>query len=144
VGESRQFLCPSCGVVLNGEHPAIIGMDGVLRGPHFAVTCAVRIPAELGVYGAEWDARLELEEGCRVEFACPSCHTSFTAAFSPEWAELKMLEGGHEYVVVFNRAYGEHATFLFDYTAKRLIKTFGHATADYVAAFGKNINFFGS
>jgi predicted RNA-binding Zn-ribbon protein involved in translation (DUF1610 family) len=144
VAETRQFVCPACGAILNQELPGLIRMTAVLRGPCFSVRFPVDIPAELGVYGAAYDPRVALEEGCRVEFDCPSCGKDFTTAYSTDWAELMMVEGGHEYVVVFNRTYGERSSFLFDYSTKRLVGTYGNASQDYVAQFGKDINFFGS
>jgi predicted RNA-binding Zn-ribbon protein involved in translation (DUF1610 family) len=144
VAETKQFVCPACGVVLNQELPDLIRMTAALRGPCFSVRFPVDIPAELGEYGAVCEPRVVLEEGCRVEFECPSCGKNFTTAYSTEWAELKMVEGGREYVVVFNKTYGERSSFLFDYSTKRLVGTYGSANEDYVAQFGKGINFFGS
>ncbi len=144
MADAKQFLCPSCGALLNRERAELITLNARLRGPRFAVSFRVDVPAELGVYGAEWDPSVVLEEGCLVEFHCPGCGHDFTTSYSPEWAEVKMVEGEHEYVVVFSKTFGQHSTFLFDYSARRLVRTFGHATEDYVAQFGKNINFFGS
>lgn len=140
----RLYVCPSCGEGLNREQGRFIRMDATLRGPGFAVTFPIDIPAELGAYGARYDPRVVLEEGCRVEFSCPACGKDFTAGYSSDWAELKLVEGGREYVVVFNRIFGEHLSFVFDYSTRRLVGTFGDATAEYVEQFGKNLNFFGS
>lgn len=140
----RQYVCPSCGEGLNSELGQFIRMDATLRGPGFAVTFSIDVPAELGTYGARYDPRVVLDEGCLVEFSCPVCGKDFTTSYSSDWAELKLVERGREFVVVFSKTFGEHSSFVFDYSTRRLVGTYGGATADYVEQFGKDLNFFGS
>jgi hypothetical protein len=140
----QQYLCPSCAEVLNAERQEMIQLRGVLRGPAFEVAIPIGVPSELGVYGVEVDEGVTLNEGCRVELFCPHCEHDLTTSYDSGWAELKMVEGDHEYVVVFNKVYGERSSLLFDFGTRKLVATYGDATEDYVAAFGKNINFFGS
>ena len=140
----QHYVCPFCGVELNRERGEFIRMNATLRGVGFTFTFPIDIPAELGAYGARYDPRIVLEEGCRVEFCCPECGRDFTTAYSDDWAELKLLEQGHEYVVVFSKTFGEHASVVFDYSTRRLVGTYGDATADLIEQFGKNLNFFGS
>lgn len=144
VEPKRRYVCPFCQVELNRERPELIRMDATLEGPGFEVTFQIDIPAELGSYGARYDSRIVLQEGCRVKFGCPQCGRDFTSEYSSDWAELKMVEAGREFVVVFNKIYGEHSSFLFDYSTRRLVGTYGDATSDLIEQFGKNLNFFGS
>ena len=119
-------------------------MAGTLAGPGFSITAAFGLAAELGKYGASYDSNLTMEEGCRVDFACPHCGRSLTSTYSEDLAEIEMVEGGDEYVVVFSRIYGEQSSFVVELSSKKLVASYGEGAAAYIAELGNEMNFFGS
>ena len=144
MSHSRQFICPTCNAILNQDEEETIRFLGVLRGHSFTLSTTVDLSAELGVYGAQIDKDLVMEDGCKVDFLCPQCGRDLTASYSADLAEIKMVEAGHEYVVVFSKVYGERTSFVVDFSTKRLVASYGEDAAGYVEQFGKNLNFFGS
>jgi len=144
MSEQQRFFCPRCDHELTSADGRSIRLVGRLRGDGFSVLARFDIPSGLGVYGAEWDAYLALEEGCRVEFLCPACTQAFTTSYDPRLAEIKMTQGARTFVVVFNRVYGAHSSFVIDYVERKLVASYGEHADDYVHEFGKNLNFFGT
>ncbi|MBN1947895.1 MAG: hypothetical protein JW797_19670 [Bradymonadales bacterium] len=143
MNQPRRFFCPHCDHELGLPGSEFVRMQGRLYGPNFSVTATFDVPSGLGVYGGRWNDYLKLEEGGLVEFSCPECSTSFTTGYNDRLAEIKMTEGDQLYVVVFNRAFGEHSSFLIDYQRKEVVASFGEHAHDFIDEFGKNINFFG-
>jgi hypothetical protein len=137
-------MCPSCTATLNEDDERVIRFRGVLTGPGFTLSSTLDLSSELGVYGAQFDKDLVLEEGCRVDFLCPHCDRDFTTSYNPDLAEIEMIEEGQEFVVVFSKIYGQHTSLVVDYSTKKLIASYGKDADAYVDELGKSINFFGS
>jgi len=142
--ELKKYLCPGCTAPLNEDDPAVIHMAGTLAGAGFSITTDFGLSASLGEYGASYDPRLALEEGCRVRFGCPHCGRDFTASYNQDLAEIEMVDGRDEYVVVFSRIFGEESSFVVELGTKKLVATYGADAAAYIAELGKGVNFFGS
>jgi transposase-like protein len=140
----KRFICPDCTAVLNEQDPKSIRMAGTLLGPGFSITIEFGLSAVLGEYGASFDPMLTMEEGCRVRFACPHCGRDFTTTYNGDLAEIEMIDGQDEYMVVFSRIFGEQSSFVLELGSKKLVASYGEDAASYVAEFGKGMNFFGS
>jgi hypothetical protein len=122
-------------------------MKGVLSSDTFECTANFYLPGAIGKYGSIVDEHLKLKDGAKVEFRCPNskCDRNFTAHYDNDLAEIKMIDDdGHEYVVVFNRIYGVHSTFVVDFKKKRLEGSFGEDKNEYLRDFEKSVNFFGA
>ncbi len=142
----KQFYCPYCNEKLSHFDGTVIKMKGVLSCETFECFANFYLPGAIGKYGSIVDEHVKLKDGAKVEFRCPNskCDRSFTAHYDNDLAEIKMIDDdGHEYVVVFNRIYGVHSTFVVDYKKKRLESSFGEDKSDYVRDFEKPMNFFG-
>jgi hypothetical protein len=148
MSESKKtYYCPHCGQKLSFLDGTVIKLEGMLEAPTFTVRTQFFIPAELGRYGAIVAGNVELQEGARVEFFCANarCAANFTALYSPELAEIRMVdENGRDYVVVFNKIYGRRATFLVDRKARQVVGRFGEHAASYAQTFERPLNYFGA
>ena len=143
----KSFFCPHCGEQLSFLEGSIVKMEGLLEAPTFSVRTQFFFPAELGTYGAIVAGNVKIHEGARVEFFCinPRCGASFTAAYNHDLAEIRMVDDdGRDYVVVFHKTYGRHATFLIDPAAQRVVGTFGEHADAYAATFDRPLNFLGA
>ena len=141
---TKRFICPECTAVLNDEDPQVIRMVGTLMGAGFSITTEFGLSANLGEYGASFDPKLRMERGCRVRFGCPHCGRDFTSSYSEDLAEVEMIDGRDEFVVVFSRIFGEESSFVVELGTKKLVASYGADAAAYIAEFGKDMNFFGS
>jgi len=142
----KQFFCPHCNEKLSQLEDSIIKMRGVFECEFFTCEANIFLPSSLGKYSAITDAYITMRDGARVEFRCTNlrCHRSFTAPYDDDLAEIKMIDDdGHEFIVVFNRIYGKHSTFVVDYKKKKLEESFGEDKASYMHDFDQPVNFFG-
>jgi hypothetical protein len=143
----KQFYCPYCNEKLSHLEGTVIKMKGVLSCDTFECSVNFYLPGAIGKYGSIVDEHLKLKDGARVEFRCPNvkCDRSFTTHYDNDLAEIIMVDDdGHEYVVVFNRIYGIHSTFVVDYKKKKLESSYGQNKKVYQRDFDKPVNFFGA
>jgi hypothetical protein len=143
----KHFYCPYCSEKLSYLDGTVIKMKGVLSCDTFECSANFYLPGMIGKYGSIVDEHLKLKDGARVEFRCPNakCDRSFASHYDADLAEIKMLDDdGHEYVVVFNRIYGIHSTFVVDYKKKQLASAHGEDKKTYQRDFDKPVNFFGA
>jgi hypothetical protein len=143
----KLFYCPQCGEKLSFLNGTVVKMDGLLAGPGFSVRTQFYFPSELGQYGVIVAGAVEIREGARVEFLCPNqrCNANYSAAYSPDLAEIRMVdEGGRDFVVVFHKVYGRRATFVVDRREKKLVNAFGEHAPSYTDTFERPLNFFGA
>ncbi len=143
----KQFYCPYCNERLSHFEGTVIKMRGVLACDTFECVANFYLPGAIGEYGHIADDHVKLKDGAKVEFRCPNskCDRSFTTHYDDDLAEIKMIDDdGHEYVVVFNRIYGIHSTFVVDYKKKRLEGSYGEDKEIYLRDFEKPVNFFGA
>lgn len=143
----KQFYCPYCHEKLSHFDGKVIKMKGVLSCETFECSANFYLPGAIGKYGSIVDEHLRLKDGAKVEFRCPNvkCERSFTTHYDDDLAEIKMIDDdGHEYIVVFNRIYGIHSTFVVDYKKKQLQKAYGEDRTAYQRDFEKSVNFFGA
>lgn len=143
---NRIFSCPYCGQRLSFLDGSVIKLNGWLHAPQFSCKSTYYVPAGLGEYGAIVGEGIQLREGAKVEFECTNsqCRHNFTSNYNDDLAEILMREGDKEYVVVFHKIYGRHATFLIDLEHRKLMKSFGPDKGLYANDLEKPINFFGS
>lgn len=142
----KEFYCPYCNQKLSFLEGTIIKMLGHLKSDKFETYANFYIPGALGRYDALVEGRVLLKDGVVVDFHCinPHCEKSFTTSYDDDLAEIKMVDDdGHEYVVVFNRIYGKHSTFVVDYKKKKLKSSFGEDKELYIRDFDRTVNFFG-
>ncbi len=142
----KQFYCPYCNEKLSHLEDSIIKMKGVLECETFSCEADVILPSTLGHYSAMTDEWITMRDGAKVDFHCtnPRCNRSFTAPYDDDLAEIKMIdEENHEFIVVFNRIYGQHSTFVVDYKKKKLENSFGEDKKRYLHDFDEPVNFFG-
>jgi len=142
----KKYFCPYCNEQLSFLNGSIIKMLGHLRSEKFETINMFYIPGSLGQYDAMVEGRLKLRDGVKVDFLCinPKCEQSFTTSYDPDLAEIKMVDDdGREYIVVFNRIYGKHSTFVVDYKRKEVRDSFGEHKEKYIHDFERPINFFG-
>ena len=142
----KEFYCPYCNEKLSFLKGTIIKMLGHLVSDKFETDTIFYIPGTLGQYDALVEGNVILKDGVKVDFHCinPACHKSFTTTYDNDLAEIKMTDDdGHEYIVVFNRIYGKHSTFVVDYKRKELTNSFGEDKDIYIHDFNKTVNFFG-
>ncbi len=143
----KQFYCPYCNEKLSHLDGTVVKMKGVLSCETFECAANFYLPGAIGKYGCIVDPHVKLKEGAKVEFRCPNprCDRSFNAHYNDDLAEIKMVDDdGHEYVVIFNRIYGVHSTFVVDYKKKRLQSSFGEDKDIYMRDLEKPVNFFGA
>jgi len=143
----KQFYCPYCNEQLSHFEGTVIKMKGVLSCNTFESVTNFYLPGAIGKYGSIVDDHIKLKDGAKVEFRCPNpkCDRSFTTDYDDDLAEIKMIDDdGHEYVVVFNRIYGIHSTFVVDYKKKKLESSYGEDREIYLHDFEKPVNFFGA
>jgi hypothetical protein len=141
------YFCPRCGEKLSFLDGTIVKMDGVLKSHAFTVRTQFFLPARLGHYGAIVAGEVDVKQGSKVEFRCfnPRCNANFTAAYDDDLAEVRMVDvDGQEYVVVFNRIFGNRSTFVVNWRESRLVNSFGEHAGEYLAAFERPLNFFGA
>jgi hypothetical protein len=141
------YFCPHCGEKLSFLDGTIVKMDGVLESESFTVRTQFFLPARLGHYGAIVAGNVKIEEGTKVEFHCfnPACNASFTSTYDDDLAEVRMVDAdGQEYVVVFNRIFGNRCTFVVNWSESKLVNSFGEHADDYLDTFERPLNFFGA
>jgi len=142
----KKFYCPYCNEKLSYLNGTVIKMLGRLQSSKFDVYTHFFIPGTLGQYDGLVEGNIVLRDGVKVDFMCinPSCRHSFTTHYDDDLAEIKMIDDdGKEYVVVFNRIYGKHSTFVIDYKRKAIEQSFGEDKTTYEHDFDKPANFFG-
>lgn len=147
MSESKKtFYCPRCHEKLSYLDGTMVKLNGTLTADTFSVRAQFYLPAELGRYGAIVSGDLMLKEGARVEFSCPNarCEANFTARYNHDLAEIGMRdERGREYVVVFHKVFGKHATFVVDLREHTLTERHGEDANAYSGTFERPLNFFG-
>ena len=142
----KDYYCPFCNEKLSFLEGTVIKMLGNIKGEKFEISTYFYIPGKLGQYNAVWEGRIKLRDGVKVDFRCinPKCERSFTADYDDDLAEIKMIDDdGKEYIMVFNRIYGKHSTFVVDYKRRELAKSFGEHKENYMDDFEKPRNAFG-
>ncbi len=142
----KTFYCPHCGQKLSFLDGTLLKLEGLLEAPTFSVRTVVIVPAEVGRYGAIVAGDVEIRDGARVEFGCSNarCGANFTAAYHPDLAEIRMVdESGQEFVVIFNKIYGRHSTFVINRQAARVVQTSGEHASSYAALFDRPLSYFG-
>lgn len=145
--QKPRFYCPYCNQKLSFLSGTVIKMVGRMHAEHFSCKTMFYIPAKLGQYGAIVGEGVRLREDAKVEFECinGACKRNFTTSYDDNLAEIKLVASdGREYVVVFNKIYGKHATFLVDYKNKSLLESYGEDANACRPDFKKPINFFGA
>jgi hypothetical protein len=138
----KVFYCPFCNQCLSQLEGSIIKLLGKLKGDRFETATYIYIPGNLGQFDAIIEGRFIMKDGLKVDFCCtnPKCEKSFTTAYDDDLAEIKMVDDdGHEYVVVFNRIYGKHSTFVVDYKKKELSNAYGEDKNIYLHDFNKSM-----
>lgn len=143
----KQFYCPYCNEKLTHFEGTVIKIKGVLSCETFECAANFYLPGAIGKYGSIVENHIKLKDGARVDFRCPNpkCDRSYTAHYDNDLAEIKMIDDdGHEYIVVFNRIYGIHSTFVVDYKKKKLSGSYGEDIEEYIRDFEKPVNFFGA
>ena len=142
----KEYYCPYCNQKLSFLEGTIIKMLGHLKSDKFEVYTIFYIPGALGQYDAIIEGNVICKDGVKVDFLCinPKCQKSFTTKYDNDLAEIKMIDDdSHEYVMVFNRIYGRHSTFIVDYKRKELTGSFGEDKGNYIRDFDRPVNFFG-
>jgi len=142
----KKFYCPFCNQSLSYLDGTVIKMLGLLKSSKFDVYTNFIIPGTLGQYDGLVEGNIIIRDGVKVDFMCtnPACHRSFTTRYDDDLAEIKMIDNdGKEYVVVFNRIYGKHSTFVIDYKRKQVQQSYGEDKETYKHDFNKTPNFFG-
>ena len=143
----NRFVCPHCEVDLNPGNGPIIKMRGRLDSPRFTVHTEVFLPSGLGVYGRLTATAVELREGAKIQFSCPSCGEPFSRSEADDLAHVRMFASeGHSFLVKFNKNYGKRSTFVIDAQGGNLEREFGEDAEDYRHSIDvdKDLNFFGS
>jgi hypothetical protein len=140
----NSFHCPFCDIPLNPGRGPIIKMKGRLECATFAVTTDVFLSAGLGVYGRLTANHIDIREGARIEFLCPSCHSPFSQP-DEELAQVRMHDAeGREFIVSFNKTYGKRSTFVIDPKKREVAQEFGEDALSYRDDIQKRMNFFGT
>jgi hypothetical protein len=141
----NSFSCPHCDADLNPGCGPIIKMKGKLEGEHFTVTTDVFLPSGLGVYGRVTATSVELEEGARIEFSCPTCGAALSSSLDDELAQVKMRgPKGRVFLVSFNKTYGKQSTYVIDPELRQVESQYGADAESYREDLDKRLNFFGS
>ena len=140
----EEFLCPRCRTSLMNSDGTMVRMKGRLDCDRFSVSFPIELPAQLGVYGATMPEGIALRDGAEVQFSCPHCGADFTVPDAPHHAAILMHDSeGSTKVVVFNKLYGEHTSFVFDLDTRALIAAYGEHQGRWMDEVRKDINFFG-
>ena len=143
----KQFFCPYCNEKLSHLEGTVVKMKGVLNCETFECSAIFYLPGSIGQYGTISDGHIKLFDGAKIDFRCTNskCDKSYTTHHDDDLAEIKMIddETNYEYVVVFNRVYGKHSTFVVDYKKKKIKDAFGEDKEIYIHDFDKSVNFFG-
>jgi len=142
----KKFYCPFCNEQLSFLEGTVVKLRGHLKSSKFDVYTNFYIPGKLGQYDAMVDDEITLKDGLKVDFMCinPKCGKRFTTHYDNDLAEIKMIDDdGHEYIVVFNRIYGKHSTFVIDYKKRGVESSFGEDQKVYIHDFDKEGNYFG-
>ena len=146
--EYNRFVCPHCEADLNPGNGPIIKMRGRLDAAAFSVSTDVFLPSRLGVYGRLTATAVELREGAKIQFSCPSCAEPFSRSDADDLAHVQMFDAdGQSYMVKFNKNFGKRSTFVIDPKEQRLEREFGadaDAYRDSIDIDDKDLNFFGS
>jgi len=140
------YICPHCGQKLSFLGGTIIKMNGRLHSEHFSCRSMFYIPAKLGHFGVIVSEGVRIRDGAVVEFECINgvCKRNFTTSYDASLAEIKLIdEEGNEFVVIFNKIFGKHATFLVNLKENALINQFGEDAEQFSPEFGEQLNFFG-
>jgi len=138
------FFCPHCDAELNPGGGPIVKVRGRLHSPTFSVTTNLFLSARLGVYGRMAADHVELREGAKIEFFCPTCDESFSQSEDDDLVTIRMRDDdGRVFMVSFNKHYGKRSTFVVD-PAGRVDRTFGRDADSYRVALDKPVNFFGA
>jgi hypothetical protein len=139
------FYCPHCSVKVSNEDNSIVFLKGRLDSETFTIITDVSLPAQLGVYGAIFSEGIILKPGAEVNFICPHCVIDLTMSSKEQYAAIKMIDGqGRQRIVVFNRFYGKHASFIFDLDSHSLVSSYGEHQNNFSSEFDTSINFFGA
>lgn len=142
----KEFYCPFCNEKISFLDGAVIKLLGRLKSKSFNASTYFYIPGIIGRYDAIIEGRFELKDGIKVDFCCINreCEKSFTTDYDDDLAEIKMIDDDErEYIVVFNRIYGKHSTFVVDYKRKEIAGSYGEDKDGYIHGFDKEVNFFG-
>ncbi len=138
----EEFLCPRCRTSLMNDDGTMVEMKGRLDCDTFSLSFPIELSAQLGVYGANMPEGIVLRAGAEVHFACPHCGSDFTVPDAPHHSAILMRDSvGVTKVVVFNRLYGEHTSFVFDLDTRALIAAYGEHQDRWLDEVGENINF---
>ncbi len=141
----NSFSCPHCDADLNPDHGPIIKMTGKLEADTFSITTDVFLPSGLGVYGRVAATGVELREGAKIEFFCPTCGKALSSSVDDELAQVSMKDPeGRVYLVSFNKSYGKQSTYVINPEAKQVESQFGADAESYREDLDKRLNFFGS
>ena len=122
------FFCPACREKLSFLDGTIIKLRGRLRAATFECETVFHFAAQLGTHGCIVGDGVQVHEGARIEFECPSgcCRKNFTAPYNDALAEIAMEdEHGVPFRVAFSKVFGKDATFVLDVQRKELVQTFG-------------------
>jgi len=139
------FSCPHCDADLNPGNGPIIKMTGKLEAETFSITTDVFLPAGLGVYGRVAATGVELREGAKIEFFCPTCGAALSNSVDEELAQVAMRDKADRKVLVsFNKSYGKQSTYVIDPEARQVESQFGADAESYREDLDKRLNFFGS
>ena len=142
--QKKGYYCPRCSARVSGDDNTIVTLKGRLEAPLFSVHFDIEIPAQPGVYGAIFSEGVVLKEGAIIDFLCPHCAADLTLKSNQKHAWLKMIEGeGEEKIIVFNKVYGEHSSFIFNTETSKIIASYGEHSNMYLEEFNKEVNFFG-
>ena len=142
----KKSYCPYCTAQLsffNGEFTKLLGS---LESEYFKVEGILYLPSALGKYGVILPEGMTIKEGARVEFLCPNCRKNLTTSFNEDLAFMKVVdERQAEFIVIFNKIFGKHATYVIDYEKKSLSQKYGPDAEEIPDhEFEKDLNFFGS
>ena len=142
--ENKGFYCPRCSRRLSNDDNTIVKLKGRLSSEFFSVHFNIDLPAKLGDYGAVLSEGVILKKGADIDFLCPYCVSDLSMEKMPNHAWLKMKDGEEEEkVVIFNKVYGEHSSFVINTENHDIIKQFGEHSDEYKNEFNKDLNFFG-
>ncbi len=142
----KTYYCPYCNANLSVLNGSVIQLKGVLSSETFDCVADFFLPASLGEYDSIFSDYLQVKKGAKVDFRCPQkhCDESLTCHYDDDLAEIKMVdEKDNVYVVIFNRIFGKHATFLADHKKQEMTGSFGADKEDYIDFLDKKVNFFG-
>ena len=140
------YICPHCGQKLSFLGGTVIKMTGRLHAENFSCKTMFYVPAKLGQFGVIVAEGIRIRDGAIVEFECINgvCKRNFTTSYDSSLAEIKLIdEKGNEYIVIFNKIFGKHATFLVSMKEKTLLDQFGEDAEKFSPEFGEKLNFFG-